>query len=169
MNAEETIFTRRSIRKYDPRPVSDEDVTALLRAAMAAPSAGNEQPWHFIVIRDRKVLDAIPTFHPYAAMVKQVSVAILICGDLRLEKYKGFWVQDCAAAAQNLLLAATARGLGSVWTALHPMEDRVAGMRKLIGLPEEVIPLALVPIGYPAERPSPADRFLQDRVHRDRW
>lgn len=169
MDAEEAIFTRRSIRKYEPRSVSDEDVTALLRAGMAAPSAGNEQPWHFVVVRDRAVLDAIPTFHPYAAMVKQASVAIIVCGDLTLEKYKGFWVQDCSAATQNILLAATARGLGAVWTALHPMEDRVAGMRKLLNLPEQVIPLSLVPVGYPSEHPGRADRFQASRIHRDRW
>jgi nitroreductase len=163
------IGTRRSIRKYTDEAVSESVITDLLRAAMAAPSAGNEQPWHFVGIQDRAVLDAIPKFHPYSAMLKYASVAILVCGDLTLEKYKGCWVQDCSASAQNLLLAATALGLGAVWTAVHPMEDRVAGMRRLLNMPEHVIPLALIPIGYPAEQHRPADRFNAARVHRDRW
>jgi nitroreductase len=169
METLETIRTRRSIRKYTDQEVPEHLVTELLKAAMAAPSAGNEQPWHFVVIRDRNLLDEIPKFHPYSAMLKYASVAILVCGDLTLEKYKGCWVQDCAAATQNLLLAATALGLGSVWTAVHPMEDRVRGMRRLLGLPGFVVPLALVPVGFPADSPGPADRFNGARIHRDRW
>ena len=163
------IHTRRSIRKYTGQGVAEETITILLRAAMAAPSAGNEQPWHFVVITDRTILDAIPGFHPYAAMLKHASVAILVCGHLALEKYQGYWVQDCSAATQNILLAATAKGLGAVWTAVYPLEDRVAGMRKLLNLPDHVIPLSLVPIGFPAEQPGRADRFDAERVHKDRW
>ena len=169
MDALDAIFSRRSIRKYTTEPVTEEQITELLRAAMAAPSAGNEQSWQFVVIRDRTLLDAVPEFHPYAAMVKQAPAAIVVCGDLSLEKYKGFWVQDCSAAAQNILLAATALGLGAVWTALHPMADRTAGMRKLLGLPDHIVPLALIPVGHPAERPGRADRFDASRVRRDRW
>jgi nitroreductase len=169
METIEAILTRRSIRKYTDQVVPDEMVTRLLKAAMAAPSAGNEQAWQFIVIRDRGLLDAIPKFHPYSAMLKYASVGIIICGDLSLEKFKGCWVQDCSAATQNLLLAATATGLGAVWTAVYPMEDRVAGVRQLLNLPDHVIPLSLVPIGYPAEQPAKADRFKAERVHKDRW
>jgi nitroreductase len=169
MDTLDAIFTRRSIRKYTDRAVPDELVLQLLRAAMAAPSAGNEQAWQFIVIRDRALLDAIPKFHPYAAMLKYASVAVLVCGDLTLEKYKGYWVQDCSAATQNLLLAATAQGLGAVWTGVYPMEDRVAGMRRLLNLPEHVVPLSLVPLGFPAEQQGRADRFDQARIHHDRW
>jgi len=169
MDTFDAIFSRRSVRQYTSKVVPDALVTELLKAAMAAPSAGNEQPWQFIVVRDRAILDEIPTFHPYSAMVKHASVAILVCGDLTLEKYKGFWVQDCSAATENLLLAATAKGLGAVWTAVYPMEDRVAGMRKLLNLPEHIMPLSLVPIGYPASLPSAADRFNVARIRRDRW
>jgi len=169
MDAMQAILGRRSIRRYTPKPVPEEVVAELLHAAMAAPSAGNEQPWHFIVLRDRNILDAIPNFHPYSAMVKHASVAIVVCGDLSREKFKGFWVQDCSAATENLLLAATAKGLGAVWTALYPMEDRVSGMRKLLGLPEQIIPLSLIPLGYPDEQPGRADRFDPVRVHRERW
>jgi len=169
MDTFDAIFSRRSVRQYTAKVVPDALVTELLKAAMAAPSAGNEQPWQFIVVRDRAILDEIPKFHPYSAMVKHASVAILVCGDLTLEKYKGFWVQDCSAATENLLLAATAKGLGAVWTAVYPMEDRVAGMRKLLNLPEHIMPLSLVPIGYPASLPSAADRFNVARIRRDRW
>lgn len=169
MDTFDAIFGRRSVRQYTSKVVPDSLVTEILKAAMAAPSAGNEQPWQFIVIRERAILDAIPTFHPYSAMVKHASVAILVCGDLTLEKFKGFWVQDCSAATQNILLAATAKGLGAVWTAVFPMEDRVAGMRKLLDLPEHIMPLSLVPIGYPAAVPEPADRFNAERIRRDRW
>jgi len=163
------IHTRRSIRRYTDRAVPEETITRLLQAAMAAPSAGNEQPWQFFVITDRAILDAIPKFHPYSAMLKHASVAILVCGDLTREKHRGYWVQDCSAAAQNLLLAATAMGLGAVWTGVHPQEDRVDGMRKLLRLPEQVIPLALIPLGYPAEHPGSADRFDPGRIHRNGW
>ena len=169
MDAFDAIFDRRSVRQYTAKAVPDSLVTELLKAAMAAPSAGNEQPWHFIVIRDRAVLDEIPTFHPYSAMVKHASVAILVCGDLTLEKFKGFWVQDCSASTENILLAATAKGLGAVWTAVYPMEDRVAGMRRLLNLPEHIIPLSLVPLGYPEAPPARVDRFKTERVRRDRW
>lgn len=169
MDTLDAIFTRRSIRKYTDQPVTDDLVNELLRAAMAAPSAGNEQAWQFVVIRDRKILDAIPKFHPYSAMLKYASVAILVCGDLSREKFKGYWVQDCSAATQNLLLAAAAKGLGAVWTGVYPMEDRVAGIRKLLGLPEHVVPLSLIPVGFPAEQPGKADRFDASRVHKDRW
>jgi nitroreductase len=169
METLDAIFFRRSIRKYTDQPVPDELVNDLLKAAMAAPSAGNEQAWQFIVIRDRALLDAIPKFHPYSAMLKHASIAILVCGDLSREKFKGLWVQDCSAATQNLLLAATAKGLGAVWTAVYPMEDRMTGMRKLLGLPEHVIPLSLIPVGFPAEQPGRADRFDAFRVHKNRW
>jgi len=139
-------------------------MTTTLSVAILTPST-----WISEVKTGGTLLDAVPKFHPYSAMLKYASVAILVCGDLSREKFKGFWVQDCSAATQNILLAATARGLGAVWTALHPLEDRVAGMRKLLGLPEHIIPLALVPIGYPDEHPGQADRFDAARVHKDRW
>jgi nitroreductase len=163
------IHARRSIRRYTDRAVPEETITLLLQAAMAAPSAGNEQPWQFVVITDRTILDVIPAFHPYAAMLKHASVAILVCGDLAREKHQGYWAQDCSAAAQNLLLAATALGLGAVWTGIYPREDRVAGMRMLLRLPAEVIPLALIPLGYSAEHPGPVDRFDPARIHRNGW
>jgi nitroreductase len=169
MDAIECIFTRRSIRKFERKPIPKEMIDQILQAAMMAPSAGNQQPWHFVVIDDRALLDAIPSIHPYAAMTAESPVAILVCGDLTVEKHKGFWVQDCSAAIENLLLAAHALGLGAVWTAIHPKQDRAEGFRKLITLPETVIPLALVPVGYPAQKAGRVDRYLPARVHHNVW
>jgi len=163
------LHARRSIRKYTAEAVSEADVTELLEAAMAAPSAGNQQPWHFIVIRDRGVLNAIPGFHPHAAMALHAPVGILVCGDQSLEKHPGYWVQDCAAATENLLLAVAAKGLGAVWCGVHPRTDRVEGFTRLLGLPAHVTPFAFVPIGHPAESKPPARRYNPDRVHLDRW
>lgn len=169
MDAMEAILTRRSIRKYTKQEVPDSIIREVLEAAMCAPSAGNQQPWHFVVIRDRRILDEIPKVHPHSQMVKEAPVAILVCGDLSLEKRKGFWVQDCSAATENLLLAAHAKGLGAVWLGVYPREDRVDGIRKLLDIPEHVIPFSLVPIGYPAEKSFKVNRYDASRVHYDRW
>lgn len=164
-----SITTRRSIRKYTSEAVPEETVTEILKAAMCAPSAGNEQPWHFIVITDRAILNEIPKVHPYSSMLKGTSVAILVCGDETLEKHKGYWVQDCAAATENMLLMATELGLGSVWLGVYPLEDRVEGMRKLLGIPSHITPFSLLPLGYPAEQKPPADRYNASRVHSNKW
>ena len=169
MDALEALNTRRSIRAFTARPVSLDIVRELIRAAMHAPSAGNEQPWHFVVISDRRILDEIPRFHPYAEMLKEASVALLVCGDLRLEKYPDHWAQDCSAATQNILLAAHAAGLGAVWVGLYPSKDRVARIQKLVSLPSHVVPLCLVPLGYPAEQIPRADRYQASRVHHNHW
>lgn len=160
---------RRSIRRYTDEPVSEDDLEDLLRAAMSAPSAGNEQPWQFVVIREKELLEAIPNTHPYAAIAKQAPLVVLVCGDETLERYAGFWVQDCAAATEDLLLAAHSKGLGAVWIGLHPVEERVEAMRTLFGIPPQVIPFALVPIGHPAEEKPPLSRFDRHRIHYDRW
>jgi nitroreductase len=163
------IFKRRSIRKYTNAPVPEEKLKEIIRAGMSAPSAGNEQPWRFIVINERSVLDSIPKVHPYSHMLASCSVAILVCGDLTLEKHKGFWVQDCAAATENMLIEAVAQGLGSVWLGVYPREDRVSGIRKLLNLPEHVIPLSLLPLGFPAEEKPPKGNFDASRIKYNRW
>ena len=155
MDAIEALNTRRSIRAFTSRPVSLDLVRELIRAAMHAPSAGNEQPWHFIIITDPDILSRIPDFHPYAGMMAEAPVAVLVCGDPRQEKHPGMWVQDLAAATQNLLLAAHAKGLGAVWVGVHPREDRIQPLRKLIEMPEPIIPFALSPWATPPKRPIP--------------
>lgn len=169
MDAIEAMHGRRSIRSYTDEPVSDEDIEVILQAAMAAPSAGNQQPWHFVVIEDREILDAVPVFHQYAEMLKQAPLAIAVCGDLSEEKHEGFWVQDCSAAVENLLLAAHAQGLGAVWLGVHPDEERVRGTRELLNIPDEVVPFAIISIGHPAEQKPPQTYYKPDRVHCNRW
>ncbi|MEM3041549.1 MAG: nitroreductase family protein [Nitrososphaerota archaeon] len=169
MNAIEAILSRRSIRKYTSQPVPYELIDELLKAAMSVPSAGNEQPWHFVVIDDHKIIDKIPKFHPYSSMLTGASAAILVCEDLKEEKHPGYWVQDCSAATQNILLAAHAKGLGAVWLGVYPMEERINGLRALLGIPEHVVPFSLISIGYPAERKPPANRYNASRIHKNRW
>ena len=169
MEAFEAILSRRSIRKYLPTPVSEHDIHQLLDAAMNAPSSSNGQPWHFVVVSDRKLLDEIPKFHAYSGMLKEAPLAVVVCGDTSLEKTKGVWVQDCSAATQNLLLAARALGLGSVWLGVYPLEERMSGVRALLGLPDRIIPLAIIAVGHPAESKPPANRFNPERVHRNKW
>lgn len=165
-----SIMNRRSIRQYTNQTVSDEQIKILLESAMCAPSAGNEQPWHYIVIKDRELLDEVPKYHPYSGMIKQASVAILVCADTRLNKYDvDYWVQDCAAATENLLLAVTELGLGAVWLGVYPRQERVAGMRQLFNIPKEVIPFALVPVGYPAEHKDSENRYREERIHLNCW
>lgn len=164
-----TMLTRRSIRHYSDAPVTDDELTTILNAAMSAPSAGNEQPWEFIIIRDRKTLSAVTKFHPYAKMLDEASAAVAVCGDILREKHQGFWVQDCSAATQNLLLAAHALGLGAVWLGIHPLKERVDGLSKLLHLPSNIVPLSLIPLGRPAEEKEPANRFDSSRLHHEKW
>jgi nitroreductase len=169
MEVFEAICTRRSIRKFTWQLVPDEIIHELLVAAMYAPSAGNEQPWHFVIIRDRQTLDAIADFHPYAKMARQVPVAVLVCGDPSVQKYEGRWILDCAAATQNILLAAHGKELGAVWVGIYPETGRMSEMRKLLALPEGIMPVSLIPVGYPAEHPPRPERFDDLRIHYEQW
>lgn len=169
METLQAIKTRRSIRKFLDKPIASEIVRELLEAAMFAPSAGNEQPWQFIVLDDRKFLDEVPTICATASMCRQAPMAILVCGDSSLEKYPEFWVQDCSAAVENLLLAAHALGLGGVWAGVYPMKDRVEAFRNRLYLPEEITPFALVALGYPNEAPATPKRYKKERVHSNGW
>lgn len=169
MDALECLHTRRSTRQYTDEPVSEENIRTMLDAAMAAPSAGNAQPWHFIVVRGKNMLDKITSIHPHAAMAARAPLAILLCGNLAEEKYKGFWVQDCSAATQNLLLAANALGLGAVWAGVYPVEERVAVFKELFALPGPVVPLSLVVIGHRQGEPARQSRYNAAKVHLEKW
>ena len=162
----QAIFTRRSIRRYSADPVGEEDVKTLLEAAMAAPSAGNSQPWHFIVVTDRQTLDALAEVHTYGKMLFEAPLCIAVCGDPSLSRH---WVQDCSAATENLLLAVAALGLGAVWLGVHPDADRSAAVRELLGIPESMAPLNLISIGHPAEEKEPRTQYDEARVHRELW
>jgi len=169
MDVTKAIRSRRSIRKYTEEPVSGDDIEALLTAAMHAPSAVNEQPWHFVIIQDRKTLEAISRLSPTAPMVKYAPLAIAVCADKNREKFPGLWALDCSAAAENILLEATERRLGTVWTAVYPFEERVKGIKELLNLPANVIPLCIIPVGRPAETPAPVDRFNPSCIHHETW
>ena len=163
----QTIFARRSIRKYTDEPVGEEDVKTLLKAAMAAPSASNRKPWQFVVVTERQTLGALAEAHPHGKMLFEAPLCISVCGDLtEMERY---WVQDCSAATENLLLAVTALGLGAVWLGVYPKEDRVVAVREILGLPETITPLNLVSIGHPAEKREARTQYDGARVHRERW
>lgn len=168
MDAMQAILTRRSIRKYTPEPVSDELVAELLKAAMSAPTAGN-QPWHFVVMRDRTRLESITRVHPHAEMLKEASVAISISGDPTAGALKGRWLLDCAAATENILIAANALGLGACWVGIYPVEERMALLRELTGMPDHLMPVSMVALGYPAEQKDPSARFKEERIHREKW
>jgi len=167
METIKAIMTRRSIRKFENVPVSDAQIQTLLQAAMNAPSAGDGRPWHFVVTTDRAKLDALAdAVDEGNAMFKQAQAAILICLDPSKEGFKGFGEQDCSCAAQNLQLAAHDMGLGTVWIAIIHVPPRIAGCRKVLGVPENLIPFALFPIGVPGEQLEPELRYDESRVTR---
>lgn len=166
----EAIFNRRSIRRFSVvKKVEKDKVETLLKAAMSAPSAGNQQPWVFVVIDDESTLREIPSIHPYGAMFSQAPLGIVVCADPSKEKHKGYWPQDCAAAVQNILLATQALGLEAVWCGLYPNEKPEAAVKELLKIPAEIRAMALIAIGYSDAKGHPADRFDADKVHRNRW
>jgi nitroreductase len=169
MDCIDAIMTRRSIRKYTTEAVTDEQLETLLRAAMNAPSAGNQQPWRFVVTRDAGVLDELSRATPYSGMLASAPLGIIVCAATDGLRHPGNWINDCSAALENLLLAAHAIGLGGVWIAVHPVEERIADVRRIAGLPDDVMPMSMVSIGHPAEDKPSADRFAPEYVVEDRW
>lgn len=169
MDALLAMQTRRSVRRYTEQPVDEEKLDAMLRAAMAAPSGGNSQPWRFVVVDDKKLLAEIAEIHPYAPMAAEAPMAIILCADLSVEQYQGMWVQDCAAAMQNMLLAAHVSGLGAVWCGIQPDAAREAAFAKLFHLPEQVKAFGLLLVGYPVKQPSPVDRFDMSKVFHNQY
>ena len=169
MNALEAILGRRSIRKFTGENVSEEEVKTLLKAAMAAPSACNQQPWHFIVVRNRESFSRIMESQPYTKMLDKASVAIIVCADPELQTCPGFWVQDCSAATENLLIAANAIGLGATWCGVYPGDETVWKIKEIFRTPKQVIPLCVVAVGVPDEKKPPSDRFNEERVHLEQW
>lgn len=169
-NTIEAIYNRRSIRKYDKeRPVERKKLEQLIRAAMYAPTARNLQPWHFIIITEREVLDRIPSIHPYAKMVHQASAAILVCGDRSKEPNDIYLAKNCSAATQNILLEAYALGIGSVWLGVFGREERMKNLSSLFNLPEDIVPISLIALGYPDEIKSMPDRFQKNLIDENRF
>jgi len=169
METSKAILNRRSIRKYINKPVPNEIIDELLEAAMYAPSARNYRPWQFIVIDESSVLEELSELHPYAKMMKEATLAILVCGDLSIEKEAGYLAVNCGAATQNILLSAYAHGLGSVWLGVYPRQDRMTDIQKFFKLPDHVVPISLIAIGWPAEEKPRPKRFEKEKVHFNGW
>lgn len=165
------IHARRSVRAYADRQVAPETIDTLLRAAMAAPTARDRRPWRFVVVDDRSLLDSLGAQLPYAGMLLGAPAAIAVCGQLTegVDPAEEMWMQDCAAATENLLLAAQAIGLGAVWTGVYPYADRVALVSRLLRLPPDVVPLNVIPIGYPGEKTEPKKKFDRKNIHHNGW
>ncbi|MFI3282023.1 MAG: nitroreductase family protein [Rikenellaceae bacterium] len=170
----ENIMTRSSVRSYTSQKIEPEKIETLLKAGMAAPTGGNKQPWELIVVTDRQILDSIPNFAAGAKMITKAQSAIVVCGDVSrcmpgaLSEY---WIQDCSAVTENILLAAHAMGLGAVWCGAYPnnAQDRVGGMQALLGLPEGVYALSVIVLGYPDSEPTPKDKWDPAKVHYNKY
>lgn len=167
MKTIEAIMTRRSIRSFKDTPVTDEQLKTLLEAAMNAPSAGDGRPWNFVVTTDRAKLNTLADCVDEGnEMFTQAQAAVLICLDESMEGFAGFGPQDCSCAAQNLQLAAHDMGLGTVWIAIINVPPRVAGCRKVLGVPENITPFALFPLGVPSENLESEIRYDESRIRR---
>lgn len=178
----DVILSRKSVRKYTAEPLTEAEIETLLRAGMAAPSAKNIQPWSFIVVTDKEVAKRLVT-KSVNRMYPEAPCLIVVCGDLNttvkphdapkdspaIERQNPNWMIDCSAAAENILLAAEAMGLGAVWTACWPYEDRYGVVKEVLGIPASVMPLAIIPVGHPAETPAPKDKWRLEKIHRGRW
>jgi nitroreductase len=167
-----TIFSRKSIRSYKDEPVSREKLEMLIKAGMAAPTAVDKRPWEFIVITDRKVLNQLADALPYAKMASSAAAAIIVGGDVRKQwggMESDYWIMDCSAATENILLAAESMGLGAVWTAIYPEDARIRAVRQILGIPPHIVPLNLVPVGVPAGRERAKDKYDPKQIHWNKW
>lgn len=169
MDAFDALLGRRSIRRFAARDIGEPELKRILEAGMAAPSAGNQQPWRFVVLRDPRVKADVAALSPHASLLTDAPLGIVVCGDLDAEKHAGFWIQDCSAAAENMLLAAHAMGLGAVWLGYYPREERWRGAQRVLSIPERVVPLAVLALGPPAEQKGPANRYEASFIHINRW
>lgn len=161
------ILERTSVRSYLDKSIEEDKIEKLLRAGMAAPTAVNKQPWHFVVVTDKSLLQKLAKANPYAEMVARAPLAIVVCGDMTKAldgNAREFWVQDCSAASENILLAATGLGLGSVWTGTYPSEERCTAVSEVLGLPETLIPLNTIVIGYPDGEVTPKDKWQESNI-----
>jgi nitroreductase len=167
----DNIFSRKSVRHFTSETVSKERLEILMKAGMAAPSANNKQPWTFIGITDRTLMDHLAAGLPYAKMLAQAGGAIVVCGDMNKidPNKKDYWIQDCSAATENILLATEASGLGAVWTALYPYKERYSIVQDALSLPDTVIPLCIIPIGHPTGADQPKDKFKPGNIHWNKW
>lgn len=162
----DVIFSRRSIRQYTGQSVSEADIESLLQAGMAAPSGSNRKPWRFVAITDKQTLEQLARKHPYGKMLDRAALGIAVCADPAVSDW---WVQDCSAATENILIAAVALGLGAVWLGCHGRPEREQVVRDVLGIPNRIGVLSLISIGYPAEEKQARTQYDPARVRRDRW
>ncbi len=160
------IFSRRSIRQYTDQPISEADLTSLLEAGMAAPSAMNKRPWHLVAVTDKQVLRTIAQSPPYGRNLPGAALVIVVCGDPRVSSW---WLQDCTLATQNILVAAAGLGLGAVFLGCHDKPEREGPIRRALGIPDEIGMASVLCIGHPAERKEPRTQYDPEQAHRDRW
>ncbi len=169
METMEAILTRRSIRKYTAKAINKDQINEILKAAMYAPSAFNNQPWQFLIIDQKEILDQILKIIPHAEMLNQSAAAIIICGDKNLEQNINLIALDCAAATQNALLAIHNLGLGAVWISAYPVEETIAGLKKLFNYPDNIIPISILSVGYPDEVVTTEERYKPTKIHFNNW
>jgi len=167
-----TIFERKSVREYTDAKVSKDMLNILLKAGMASPTAGNRQPWAFITITDKNILKKLAEGLPYAQMLNKASAAIVVCG-IPSESFSGkeseYWIQDCSAASENILLAVEALGLGAVWTGVYPVKERIDWVSKILHIAPGTIPLNVIPIGYPSGQQKIKDKYKIEKIHWEKW
>ncbi|MCX7590290.1 MAG: nitroreductase family protein [Kiritimatiellae bacterium] len=165
------IFGRRSVRKYTGKEIGENLLRDLLEAAMAAPSACCKDPWHFVVVRDKGKLKELSDGLPNGKMLAEAAAGLVVCGSLSEahDRQLSFMLQDCSAAIQNILVAAQALGLGSCWLGVHPREERIAHVRRALGIPADITPLAVIALGWPAEKKEARTRYSEAKVHWERW
>lgn len=169
MNVMDAINARRSIRKFEDKPVEKEKIELLLRAAMQAPSGTNEQPWEFIVVQDKETLEKLANAHQYAMAMKNGTLAIVGIANKKYFVTDCLWPQDLSAASENILLEAVELGLGATWMAIAPFEDRMEYIKNLFSLPDDVIAFNMIILGYPAKEKGFEDRFKPERVHYEKY
>lgn len=167
------ILSRKSVRAYTDQPLSKAQLDTLVRAAMAAPTGKDMRPWKFVIVDDKAVIDKLAKGLPRAKMLAEAPAAIVVCGDLSIKDDKGEpsknWPLDCSAATENLLLMAESMGIGAVWTGVYPYEDRTKTVTEILGLPEEIKPFCVIPMGYPKGNPQPKDKYKKENIHYNKW
>ena len=161
------ILNRKSVRQYTAQDIAKENIDTIIKAGMAAPSAVNLQPWEIVLITNKKILNELSKKHPYASFTKNASVAIVVCGNSEISP--DYWVQDCSAVTENILLATESLGLGAVWCGVYPNQDRISAVQQILKLPKHIVPLNLIPIGYPKGENLPKQKYNPSKIHINSW
>ena len=169
MNTLEAIHKRRSIRKFTSQKISQQQLDILLKAAMMAPTARNCQEWEFILIREKEMLQKLMQVHPHAQMLSTADCALVVCANTQREWEAGYWTGDCGASTQNILLAATELGIGSVWLGVYPNKQRMQDLAQVLKLPQEILPFNIIALGYPDETKEDVNRFDPHKIHLEKW